>query len=157
MATWAFACRYHFNDLVAKVERTITPNDLQSALDAVDVYTDDMPGDSLALAAESLTRMLRRSNANLLQLAHLHTHNSQVLAKLDKCYPDLSAASVRSYLEPAYATACSHLSGDAYGSAWSYKFEAARKRVLLWKWGAVPLCVGLIVGVCGSAVFKSVK
>jgi hypothetical protein len=59
MATWAFACRYHFKDLVAKVEQTITPNDLQAALEAADLYTDDMPGVSVALAAESLTRMQR--------------------------------------------------------------------------------------------------
>ncbi len=106
MATWAFACRYHLKDLVSRIEQTITLEDLHRALEQGDAYTDDMPAVSIALAAESLLRMLRQNSRQFLEFAVLAKDRLRYLST------PTATSGAKHYAEPVYAKACSHLPED---------------------------------------------
>ncbi len=109
MATWAFACRYQFRDLVAALELVISSEDLHKSLENGQLYTDDMSAVCIALGAESLSRMLGLVCKDLLELARLSKDKLRYITKAPVNGNGFSTTDVRRRAQAVYDKACSHL------------------------------------------------
>jgi hypothetical protein len=110
MATWAFACRYPFKDVLATLEQIVRAEDLHRALKKGQLYTDDMPAVSIVLGAESLTRMLQRISKDLLELACLGIDKLGSFMRMPTATGNVCEAHyIKRRVEPVYAQACSLL------------------------------------------------